>query len=289
MKNSMKSVELEISYCYKADVIMPRGRKPRPAVIRGASPLTASLPSITAMDAPCAFVLREPKWRSDQQGEFSAVREILSFDDRLWLPAMMPTGPGEEIPMTVADLEKSLGDGGAPWRNTYSIPIDAVRRIVVSGEQEEVTKILDTLEQYVLIDGVLFTTCTEPCFEVATFGLGHNHGGTALFSEMHYNSNINRARYFRADQRDEAIAEAERIALARGDTESVPIVPIGDIEVLLPECVRRHPEIDGPDGNPFLNQLYGVTEKMPDATSAGFAVLAVLAGEIAKDSSGQNR
>jgi hypothetical protein len=62
------------------------------------------------------------------------------FDERLWLPAMMPTGPGEEIPMTIADLEERLGDGGFPWRNTYSIPIDAVGRIVVNWEQEEVAK-----------------------------------------------------------------------------------------------------------------------------------------------------
>ncbi len=114
---------------------------------------------------------------------------------------------------------------------------------------------------------------------MATFGLGHNNGGTALFAWMEYNANINRSRYFRADQREKAIAEAERIALARGDTKSVPITHIGDIDVLLPECVRRHPELDGPDGDSFLNRLDRVTEAMPDAVTAGFGVLAVLADE----------
>lgn len=286
MKSLPSSVKVAVPYCYEAEAIMPRGRIPRPVTIQSPSPLVVSVPAITSADAPCAFVLHSSKYKQvgDQYRSFDVAKKILAFDDRLWLPALTPSRSDSDAPMTIAQLQQKLSDGPVPWRTTYAIALNQVRKIVTSSESERVREIQALASQYLLIDDTLFTTCSEPCFAIATFGLGHNHGGTALFAEMEYNSNINRSRYFRADQRAEAIAAAEKIALARGDTQSVPILPIGDIEVFLPACVHRHPELDGPDGDPFLNRIYDITQSMPDPVTAGFGVLAVLADEIAKPS-----
>ena len=90
--------------------------------------------------------------------------------------------------------------------------------------------------RYLIIGNDVWTVCGEPRYVVVTFGLGHNHGGTGLLVENYYNLNIPKTRYFSALDGDRAIAEFNRIAAARGDTESVG--RYGKmIEVHIPECV----------------------------------------------------
>lgn len=56
------------------------------------------------------------------------------------------------------------------------------------------------MKGYILVDGELYEQCTEPRYVINTFGLGHNHGGTGMFCEYHYNPNISRNNYFSALQ-----------------------------------------------------------------------------------------
>ena len=76
-------------------------------------------------------------------------------------------------------------------------------------------------DRFLICDGKLYEETTEPMYVIMTFGLGCNHGGSALMIEDYYNSNIPSSRYYAANQREEAIAKAKEIALNRGDTESM--------------------------------------------------------------------
>ena len=134
-------------------------------------------------------------------------------------------------------------------------------------------KAQEDMDQYLLVDGLLFRRAREPRYCIYTFGLGHNHGGTALSVDDQYNENISKDRYFSALQGEEAVAEANRIAAARGDTDYVGKFTAG-IKVFMPELVTVNPEAQHGDGNPILNSLNEITSAAPDALTAGLLCMA---------------
>ncbi len=79
----------------------------------------------------------------------------------------------------------------------------------------------DAMKKYILVDGELLVQCPEPRYVINTFGLGHNHGGTGMLCAYHYNSNIPKERYFSALEGEKAVAYANKVAAARGDTNDV--------------------------------------------------------------------
>lgn len=94
------------------------------------------------------------------------------------------------------------------------------------------------LHNYLLIDGDVWVKCGEPIYIIATFGLGHNHASTELMNDTYYRG-YSKCEFFNALQRDEAIAECKRVAIARGDTDSVSrIGEFWKIEVLIPGVVK---------------------------------------------------
>lgn len=77
------------------------------------------------------------------------------------------------------------------------------------------------MKKYILVDGELYEQTAEPRYVINTFGLGHNHGGTGMFVEYHYNPNIDKDCYFSALDGKKAIEYANRVAANRGDTNDV--------------------------------------------------------------------
>ena len=72
--------------------------------------------------------------------------------------------------------------------------------------REGVIKKLKTdMSNYILVDGELYRTTAEPRYCIHTFGLGHNHGGTSLSVDYHYNVNISKERYFSALDGEKAV------------------------------------------------------------------------------------
>lgn len=155
----------------------------------------------------------------------------------------------------------------------------------------ELGKTPDTLEDYqVAIPGSVSGTvlmihdggeieiwreCGEPRYMFNTFGLGHNHGGTALFIEQHYNSNIPNSHYFSALQREEAVEAATATALRRGDDQYINMIHGCEmIEVLIPEAVKLDPMHEHGDGDPFINRLNALTEAADSPFEAGLLVMA---------------
>ena len=123
--------------------------------------------------------------------------------------------------------------------------------------EEEANRVYEYAKDFLLIDGELYRPCGEPIYNITTFGLGHNHGGTGFFVEYNYNPNLSHRSYFNALHRTDAIAYAVKVATERGDTNSVPRLqnPRYNIEVLDASAIHRNPAKDHGDGDPFLNTL----------------------------------
>lgn len=153
---------------------------------------------------------------------------------------------------------------------------------------DNLSEIVDNMQaranKYISLDGELWKECGEPRYVVNTFGLGHNHGGTAMFIEEFYNSNISSKNYFNAVDRDKAILYAKETAIARGDTDSVKrIGKMENIEVLIPEFFKVDPEKEHGEGNAFLNLLEDMVTSSNNATEAGILVTLATASEINKN------
>lgn len=153
---------------------------------------------------------------------------------------------------------------------------------------DNLSEIVDNMQaranKYISLDGELWKECGEPRYVVNTFGLGHNHGGTAMFIEEFYNSNISSKNYFNAVNRDKAITYAKETAIARGDTDSVKrIGKMENIEVLIPEFFKVDPEKEHGEGNAFLNLLEDMVTSSNNATEAGILVTLATASEINKN------
>lgn len=116
--------------------------------------------------------------------------------------------------------------------------------IVSSDRDEELAALQGMADQYLLYDDKIWKQCREPIYVVQTFGLGCNHGSTALFVRNAHNDDETSGEcYFNALQRDQAIAYGKQLAKERGDTNSIERIRCGDsIDVLMPEMVKCDPQ-----------------------------------------------
>ena len=255
----MKYVTYPINIKYREAYYPPRCRKPR---YRDAKRIyRARVRSITKEEAPVAFFLSDYHSRSEGRVK------IRLYKGQLYcLETWQRYGPGTEQcpwdrkfkgygPLTAAQLHLNI------WQTC--------------GTYEEKRKhYREQAAKRLIIDNLVWIRCGEPMYEINTFGLGHNHGGTALFVQTEYNPNIGRSRYFNALQADEAVAAMNTIAARRGDTNSVG--KYGKmIDVLIPSCVKRNPQKEHGDGDAFQNTLEKITESAGSPIEAG--LLAIMA------------
>lgn len=134
----------------------------------------------------------------------------------------------------------------------------------------------DSVKEYILVDGELYKITAEPRYEIDTFGLGHNHGGTGLFCEYCYNPNISNERYFSALQGEQAVAYANKVAAGRGDTKDVGrFKPF--IVVHMPELVKVKPNKQHGNGNALLNGMENIVQNSSSTTEAGLMCMLLAA------------
>lgn len=235
-------MKVTIPYSYTKSVIPKRCRKPRD--VKFDSCLDVTVREVTENDAPVAIIEHD----SLQEDNPLCFRW---FDGKLW---------------TNSSAFRRC-DG------LYGDAIDYFRSDGYKTELEVTAQLYNCADSMIIINGQTFRTAGEPRYVIMTFGLGRNHGGTALMTDYSYNQNINKSRYYRIDQREEAIVEAERIAIARGDTEDVPIKPHANFDIFIPESIQINPVIEHGDGDPFLNSIENVVESVKDTLIAGlFAI-----------------
>lgn len=145
------------------------------------------------------------------------------------------------------------------------------------GRDHILSRAKNDLKQYLLADGVLYHQTKEPMYVINTFGLGHNHGGTGMFVEDTYNSNISRDNYFSALDGENAVSYANVVAARRGDTNNVGKFRAG-ITVYLPELVKAKPHKQHGTGDSFINQLEKIVESSDSAFEAGLLAMALSFG-----------
>lgn len=254
-------MQIQVEYAYNEEYL-PSKRHKKPRIRDAQGTMTVELQEITFSEAPIAFMVYE-RLRSHP-------KEFRWWKDRLWTPVLQKDGTtGVEEHYPINELINELKTI-VPYQFTIGKDVIEEKKRKFAAD-------------HILIDGFVYECANEPRYVVMTFGLGHNHGGTSMFVEEWYNPNIGKDRYFNALEKEKAIAEAMRIATARGDTDDLSRIGTScRIEVLMPEVVHCSPQNEHGDGNPFLNKLYAISESSSSKDEAALLALAVLNNEINK-------
>jgi len=268
----------KVLFTYTEESVPPRCRKPRPVMFDGE--IDVGIDRVDGLEAPVAIQSRGFRGFGEDRRPFAV--EYRWWRNKLW---------------TAVRLRGTVPDGysarGTDWdhpefpdvldvRTRAAYPWDSpcgVSYYTAHSREAIERTIRECVEDNLVVDGVWHKTAGEPRYVVQTFGLGRNHGGTAVFADGGYNSNIPHHRYFSLFHRDEALALATRIATERGDDKSLPMTVNGDpeFEILLPEAIQVRPSEQHGNGDPFLNSLDAITSTCGGSPIGGLmaAVLAV--------------
>lgn len=148
-----------------------------------------------------------------------------------------------------------------------------------TSREAVIRRVKEDIKTYILVDNELYSQTSEPRYVVNTFGLGHNHGGTAMFCEYGYNPNIRKDNYFSALEGGQAVDYANKIAANRGDTEDIGrFKPF--IICYMPELVKVKPNKQHGNGNKLLNSLESMISCTDSSTEAGLLTVAMCITEM---------
>lgn len=253
---------------------LPSKRHRIPRIREVEETIPVELRELKRSDAPVAMVVTDYQSYIDEKGEDQFGLRETSFhaiDGQLYSEKRDMRGALDEGPYSMDLLLKAIERKG----DCYYCWNDKSREGVLDSLKEFVAS-------HVLVDGVVYNRRSEPRYVVQTFGLGHNHGSTALFVDYHYNENIGKENYFNALQRDEAIAYANEVATYRGDTDSIGRFDVKNIKVLMPEMVRCNPSLEHGDGCAFLNSLEGLVQASESTLEAGALVMAATGSQLSE-------
>lgn len=219
------------------ETVIPPGRRKAVDVVQNSGRLTATIKTISSEDAPVAIVAHMAVAGTETQ----ILVPYRWYQGKLWTPTALRSHQPYESPyrkgffgFEVPPAELDLTDNSREARNRY------LGADWETGSQEATARaIRGALRGLLIIDGLVHREASEPRYVVMTFGLGRNHGGTALMTDDHFNSNLNRSSYFSLLDLEAAKARATEIATNRGDTKCLPIAVNGPVyQVLLPEAIR---------------------------------------------------
>lgn len=254
--------------------------------------MNVDIKELTETEFPIAFIIHD--YRSvyenaksyddfDGNGEYKMFsEEMRTYNGKLFKPVRISHGTAISTNFEPLDYIKQRIQDYAPyWKGGE----DFTEKSIV--KESDVEKCKDTIssraENYVIFDGKVWETCEELMYNVITFGLGHNHGGTGFFIQYDYNPNISNKNYFNALEREKAIAYGKQVALNRGDTNSIDGMGERDIiEVLMPEMVTRNPQREHGEGDSFMNLIEDVISNSDSSAEAGLLAACICANEINK-------
>lgn len=249
----MERIKLSISTYWYVSFIPPRCRKPRFRKEKGE--IKFSVRSVSSDEAPIAFRLSD--YHHKRYGK-TVIRFFKGKFYRIVVYEDLYCG-GERKPVKPTDVAKHLHPSMS--YNEH----ERTKEHCANAFKQEAKRLL-------VIDGEAWEQCGEPMYQVCTFGLGHNHGGTGLFVEHFYNPNIPNRNYFSALDGDRAVAYANEVAQRRGDTKDVGKFE-KMIEVLMPQCVKAKPMKQHGKGDPFNNKLNAITERSSSVLEAGLLAI----------------
>lgn len=227
-----------------------------------------NIQEVTEEQFPIAFIVHDYKNVYDGaksyddfngNGDYKMfAEEIRTYNNKFYKPVRVMYGTAMSTIFESLDYIKNQIEECAPyWTDNGDF---TTKSIIVNSNIKECIK--DICNK------------AEPMYEILTFGLGHNYGGTAFSITYHYNPNISCDNYFSALERKNAINYGKNIAIKMGDTNSVDEIGKYDIiEVLMPEMVKRNPHKDHGKGDSFISSIEDIIEGADNSTEAGLLVL----------------
>lgn len=230
-------MQIRVLFNYTESVIPPRCRKPR-NVNRNDGVVDIDIPVLSSEQAPVA--IRASGTFLSRDLEFAY--ELRWWEGQLWSavsidqcgePRGRTTGQDNwDWPSLPEILD--LRQGSRNQCHTYEF-----FGSYGNNPREDVeVEIHAFAKRHIVIDGIPHRACHEPRFVVMTFGLGANHGGTAVMASNFFNTNIKSENYFGLLELEDALAYATQVAEKRGDTKNLPMRYSGpQFEVLKPEVV----------------------------------------------------
>lgn len=212
----------------------------------------------------------------DGNGDFRMFsEEIRTYDGKLYMPVRVTHGSAISLCFEPLNyIKKNIEEHAPYWEGGKDF---TEASIVKEDNIAECKKsIFRKAENYIIYDGKVWKICGEPMYNITTFGLGHNHGGTGFFIQYSYNPNISNKNYFNALEREHAIAYGKKVAANRGDTNSIDGIGEHDIiEVLMPEMVKRNPQKEHGEGDSFINSLENMISSTDSSMEAGLLAVAM--------------
>lgn len=256
--------------------------------------ISVSVTELTADVFPVAFIVHDMQsvqegmtsyedYRSEKCDFRMFAEEIRTYKGKLYTPVRITHGAAistifEDVNYVIDNLE---------WMTRKNWYCDDGKEfsessVIVEDNKKEICQMLrKSAKKYIYFDGKFWSVCGEPRYNITTFGLGHNHGGTGFFIEYGYNPNISKKNYFNALQRDEAIAYGKSVALGRGDTESVDrLGKYDNIEVIMPEMVKVNPNKQHGNGCEFMNMMESVISNSSSKNEAGILCVALAMASV---------
>ena len=280
--------EIPYWYCQKY-LPTKRHRKPRSHMMKAMAEI--DVPELSADEFPIAMIVKD--WKSIYDGaktredfendkiwkHFLIEEELRVHSDKLFMPVRISRGAAVSTEFEPLDYignrlkeYKPFQMGEAPIQEPVMLENDSDMKLA---------GILKKAASYAIYDGKVWKECGEPMYEIATFGLGHNHGGTSMFIEFFYNPNVPKDYYFNALNKEDAVRYADKVAEERGDTDDIGKFGKDiDIKVLMPECVKRDPEKEHGDGDPFLNSMKKIVRASDSPAEAGILAIAYTTSEV---------
>ena len=242
-------MKLDVFFDYTENEIPPRCRKARP--VKKTSKVVLNIPEVDVNELKIAFVVKD---------SFSQ-NVIYSYKGKLYKIAESRE-EGEMIRDTVGGLCNLLRYHGTIHSDLSEAQV-----------KKELRK---DAKNYLVSGKTVYRVTGEPRYCVYTFGLGHNHGSTALSVDYCFNENIAKSRYFTAMEYEKALQKAIEIATKRCDTDSIGRLANSEyIYVLDESAVKCKPSKHG-DGNPIINKMQSLTEGTNSAEESALLIMASL-------------
>lgn len=208
-----------------------------------------------------------------EDNSYSGKGKIYLYRGKLWCKEKMYYGAAEYGCKTALEWLVWCNDNCSAF---FKSAFDREYRGEDTSREAVVKLARNSMKGYILVDGELYSQTAEPRYVINTFGLGHNHGGTGMFCEYHYNPNIRKDNYFSALQGEQAVAHANKVAAGRGDTKDVgKFKPF--IICYMPELVKVKPNKQHGNGDSYLNALEDIITGSDSATEAALLCMAMTA------------
>ena len=273
------TMKINVPFIYEALIVKPRCRKPSLAIIKDT--VEVEIKEVTEDMLPVALKVGESSIRWDgnnlwnyyydvsgknpalvtadlvkqntesgnsRYSHYSATSPFSNF----WLHGNIQDTMSARHNVRLHGFQHYIDDSSVIELNDLKF-----REWIDDNKQAVIDKANEIAKGLLILNNVLLTQVGEPRYVIVTFGLGNNHGGTGMFIQSHYNSNIANSNYFNALEFDAAIQYADKVATNRGDNDSVPVRPnCGNrIEVLIPEAVKCSPNTEHGAGCDFINKI----------------------------------